>query len=169
MYFRTQVKNMFFRNIGPKVTVAVFALISFSMCRKSPCEEENPTLKFDSILYKQTVAADTLTLRTIFTDCQGDVGFANGTGGFDIETFLFERVDGQWAKFVPADLAFQNAFFSKIPFSEKVNSENYVEGILEQKFGAVRQNSDTIRFETMILDRAGNRSNTVTSSTFIFP
>jgi hypothetical protein len=50
-----------------------------------------------------------------------------------------------------------------------VNTDNKLVGTLEQKFGAVRQNSDTIRFQTSILDREGNRSNVITTPAFVLP
>ncbi|MDP4664275.1 MAG: hypothetical protein NWS74_11445 [Salibacteraceae bacterium] len=153
---------------GSKVMAAGIMLLGFCACKRETCDEPAPTLTFDTIFYQITPDADSLTLRTQFTDCQGDIGFENGTGGFDIETYLYEQINGQWILFEP-DSGQNIAFFSKIPFSEKVNTDNKLVGTLEQKFGAVRQNSDTIRFETNILDRAGNKSNVVTTPTFVMP
>lgn len=144
------------------------AVASLSACKNETCEEVAPTLEFDTLFYEVTEAADSLTIGTQFSDCQGDIGFPNGSGGFDIETYLYERIDGSWVLFEP-DSGANIAFFSKIPFSNKVNTDNKLVGTLEQKFGAVRQNSDTIRFQTNILDREGNRSNIVTTPPFVLP
>jgi hypothetical protein len=153
---------------GSNVIAAIVAVASLSACKRESCDEVAPTLEFDTIFYEVTEVADSLTIRAEFTDCQGDIGFPNGSGDFDIETYLYEQINGSWILFEP-DSGQSNAFFAKIPFSDKVNTDNKLVGTLEQKFGAVRQNSDTIRFQTSILDREGNRSNVITTPAFVLP
>lgn len=159
----------FVRNIAPKLLPVSLALLAATACKRETCEEEAPDLRFDTLIYKVTTPTDSLILRTRFVDCQGDIGFNDSTGGFDIRTYLFEYIDNEWKRFYPLDSADTVGFFAKIPYSDKVNSDVKLEGQLEQKFGAVKQNSDTIRFETHIFDRAGNKSNVVTTPTFVLP
>lgn len=143
--------------------------LAFASCKRETCEEEAPDLRFDTLIYKITTPTDSLILRTRFLDCQGDIGFSDSTGGFDIRTYLFEYINNEWQRFYPLDSADTVGFFAKIPYSDKLKENATLEALLEQKFGAVKQNSDTIRFQTFIIDRAGNKSNVVTTPTFVLP
>ena len=49
----------------------------------------------------------------------GACGVENGSGDFDIQTYLYEQIDGQWILFEP-DSGQNTAFFSKIPLSSSV-------------------------------------------------
>lgn len=114
-------------------------------------------------------AADSLIIKYSFEDCQGDVGLKPEDTGYNLRTRLFEMIDGEWVRFYPENLADTIAFFARIPHSDKVREGSKAEGFIEQRFGSIRQNSDTIRFETVLLDRAGNKSILVTTPVFVVP
>lgn len=126
-----------------------------------------PALSFDTIYYKATSEADSLYIVTQFSDCQGDIGNEENSY-LDIQTYLFELIDGRWVKFVSAD-SNEKAFYSKIPYTTKVNEGVELIGKVEQRIGAPKQNSDTVRFEISILDRAGHESNVVITPAFVYP
>ncbi|GAB4375235.1 MAG: hypothetical protein Kow0075_01460 [Salibacteraceae bacterium] len=142
-------------------------------CGQEKCEEPAPTLEFVRYKYQPKPAnvstvSDTLTIVTRFTDCQGDVG-SEDPEDKNLRTYLYEKINGQWQRYYPPDSVDSVAFFANIPYSKKVKQGVKVEGLLEQRFGAVRQNSDTIRFETYIIDREGNKSNRVLTPDTIIP
>lgn len=154
-------------NTVSKVIAAVLLASSISSCKKQTCDEPAPQLSFDTMYYKVTTEADSLYIVTQFSDCQGDI--ANEDNSYlDIHTYLYEQIGGQWVKFLSTD-SNDKAFFSKIPYTTKVNEGVELIGKVEQRIGAARQNSDTVRFEVSILDRAGHESNVVTTPTFVYP
>lgn len=157
--------------------LAALALaVTVVSCRREKCEEAAPTLEFDRYIFipaspNDPTATDSLIIRTKFTDCQGDVGLEeNENVGFqNLRTYLFERIDGEWLRYYPANLNDTVAFFARVPYSSKVQEGVKAEGFIEQGFGSVRQNSDTIRFETFLIDREGNRSLVVTTRDTVLP
>jgi len=143
-------------------------------CQKERCKEENPTLSFSDYTYIPKVegsgnATDSLIIKYAFEDCQGDVGLTEGDERYNLRTYLYELIHGEWQRFYPENLADTVAFFARVPTSSKVREGTKAEGFIEQRFGSIRQNSDTIRFETRLFDRAGNRSEQVTTPTFVIP
>lgn len=163
------------RNIFLPKVAALGCVLFFVTCRKSPCDGDKPSLEFSEFTYKLADAqkpqsTDTLKLFLKFTDCQGDVGIDPADSEEkNLHTRLYEFIGGEWVKFVPFNPADSNLLFVQIPASDKVKDGQRVEGIIEQPFGSLRQNSDTIRFETQLFDRAGNSSEVITTPQFIFP
>lgn len=155
--------------------LALVAIVGLSQCRIDKCEEVEPSIEFYKYVYfasdpTDPFAADSLVLYTQFVDCQGDVGLNGATDTTkNLHTYLFERIDGQWKRFEHSNPGDSVLFFSQVPKSNKLKEDQKAEGIIEQSLGSIRQNSDTIRFEVQLIDRAGNRSNKVTTPEFVFP
>lgn len=143
-------------------------------CKREKCDQPEPTLEFVEYVYlpddpNDIRTTDTLTLTFKFTDCQGDVGITDGSDVKNLQTVLFEQINGEWREFVPLDSSFTNLLYAQVPGSKKIKIGERIEGILEQPLGSIKQNSDTIRFETKLLDQEGNESETIVTPTFIFP
>jgi hypothetical protein len=159
-------------NITSKVAAIGLLVAANLACEKINCEEEAPSLAHDTLQLNDT--RDSLIFLLDFEDCQGDIGHIGQIDSNTIRsvrTFMFERIDGNWERWFPDNLDDTVGFFSVIPGSRKNREGWLLTGTIEQKFGLsnLRQNSDTIRFETYILDQAENKSNTVVSPSFIFP
>ncbi len=155
-----------------KVT-ALFGLLVLAGCQTDNCDEVAPTFEFHQFEYisadpNNPFAADTFVLWTKFEDCQGDIGISSGDRK-NLRTHLFEKLNGEWVKFMPLDSVDSNLLFAQVPTSNKVKDNQKAEGFIEQPFGSIRQNSDTIRFETQLVDREGNESPIVTTPVFVFP
>jgi len=152
---------------------AILLLLSLSIgCEKINCDREEPTLEHDTLRLND--ARDSLVFLLNFEDCQGDIGHIgdiDSTTIRSVRTFMFELIDGDWQRWYPLNLDDTVVFFSVIPGSRKNREGWLLKGVIEQKFGLsnLRQNSDTIRFETYIIDQAENKSNIVVSPAFIFP
>lgn len=158
-----------------KLAALAIALVIVS-CKREKCEEAAPTLEFDSYTYQladpaDPTTTDSLIIRTRFTDCQGDVGLKpdEDQGYHNLRTYLYERIDGEWQRYYPPNLDDTLALFARVPYSSKVKEGVKAEGFIEQKLGSVVQNSDTIRFETFLIDREGNRSPIVTTRDTVLP
>lgn len=160
--------------IWPKLAAlgCVFLMMG---CQKLTCDGDKPTVEFSSFDYKKAdpsrpQSTDTLKLFLSFSDCQGDVGIDPAKSkNKNLHTRLYEFIDGKWQKFIPFNPADSNLLYVQVPASEKVKDGQRVEGLIEQPFGSLRQNSDTIRFETQLFDREGNASEIITTPQFIFP
>ncbi len=161
-------------NVFSKLAAFVLFTALIMSCEQTNCDQEEPTLSFDTLMLNDS--RDTLIYTVKFSDCQGDIGHI---GAIDsnttrtVRTFLFERINGEWVRWfpLPENLSDTVAFFSVIPGSSKNRPGWLLEGTIVQDFGLanLRQNSDTIRFETFVLDNAENKSNRVVSNPFVFP
>lgn len=152
----------------------LLVVVLLAGCRFERCEEAAPELSFDSYEFKAAdpqdpTSTDTLIIKTRFIDCQGDVGLRETDEGFNLRTYLYEYLDGEWQRFYPDNLDDTTALFAKIPHSSKLKEGVKAEALLEQKLGGIRQNSDSVRFETYLFDREGNRSNTVLTPDYVLP
>ncbi|MEX2596151.1 MAG: hypothetical protein WEC59_04405 [Salibacteraceae bacterium] len=166
------MRNQLFYKVWSKLAaLSLMAWIAIG-CEKLNCEEEAPKLEHDTLRLND--ARDSLIFRLSFEDCQGDIGHigkidSNTTQS--VRTFMYELINGVWQRWYPLNLSDTVGFFAVIPGSNKNREGWLLKGIIEQKFGLanLKQNSDTIRFETYIFDKANHKSNTVTSPRFIFP
>lgn len=162
-----------FDNSAPKLAMVMLIMV-LTCCKIDHCDAPAPELKFEEFIYtpadpNDVKTTDTLILKTSFLDCQGDIGLKKEETGHNLRTYLYEWLDGNWVRFYPDNLDDTLTLFAAIPYSYKVKEGVKVEGFLEQKFGSIRQNSDTIRFRTFLFDREGNKSNEVVTPEFIFP
>lgn len=140
-------------------------------CKKIKCDEPAPTLKYDTLMLDES--RENLIFKTAFEDCQGDIGHLGAVDSNTIRsvrTYLYERIGGEWKRWYPSNLADTSSFFSIIPASKKNREGWLLKGTVVQKFPLVQlyQGRDTIRFETYIIDQAGNKSNRVQSVPYIF-
>jgi hypothetical protein len=155
-----------------KVAAIVSLFLGVIACEKINCDEPAPSLEHDTLRLNE--ARDSLLFVVSFEDCQGDIGHfgqVDSNTVRSVRTFMYEQINGAWERWRPINPADSVSFFSVIPGSVKNREGWLLKGKVEQKFGLsnLRQNSDTIRFETYIIDQAENKSNTVVSPTFVFP
>jgi len=159
-------------NIVTKLAVGAMLMPLFFACERQQCDEEPPTLTFDSLYVNRS--ADSLVFECAFVDCQGDIGHIGAIDSLtprSVRTYLFERIDGDWIRWYPPNLSDTVAFFAVIPGSAKNKEDWLLKGTIRQTFGLanLKQNSDTIRFETHIFDNAGHRSETVRTPAYVLP
>lgn len=160
--------------MASKVALALVVVATHS-CKKESCEEPTPELTFDRYDYQgvnvlDPTSTDTLRIYYQFVDCQGDISVAqNDDRTRNLQTFLYEKVGGEWSRFYPINLDDSTALWSQVPYSSKVREGQRSEGLIEQRFGSIRQNSDTIRFITRVVDRQGNKSEWVWTDPYVLP
>lgn len=163
--------NAYIKVASKVLAIAMVSMVCFA-CEKINCDRPEPTLEHDTLRINES--RDSLIFRLRFEDCQGDIGYEGDIESNtvrSVRTFMYEQIDGVWERWYPVNLSDTVSFFSVIPGSRKNREGWLLKGTIEQKFGLsnLRQNSDTIRFETYIIDQAGHKSNRVTSPEFIFP
>lgn len=149
-------------------------LSTLMSCEIEQCDQKEPTFEFHQFEYiaadpTNNFSTDTLVLWTKFVDCQGDIGIKDGDQTKNLQTFLFEKKNGVWEKFEPINPEDSILLFAEIPYSNQVRENQKAEGFIEQPMGSIKQSSDTVRFETQLIDRAGNKSEVVVTPEFVFP
>lgn len=150
----------------------LFTCVVSTSCDTDSCEEESPIISFDNYDYGifslgDSLFIDSLVIQIKFEDCQGDIGIKEGESGFNLHTYQYEWVNEEWQRVEPLNPGDTLAFFAKVPYSEKINEGNRLEGMIEQRFGSVKQRGDSIYFEMRLFDRAGNRSNLLETPVFV--
>lgn len=140
----------------------VFGLMSCSDEETFPL---TPVISFKSLeKFTAQSGADSLMLTFSFTDGDGDIGSAPAdTFGRDVYVRLFESNNG----------VFQEAPLSapleyRVPFLEPRGNNESLKGDIKINidYNVLRPN-DTIFYKVSLEDRAGNRSNEITTSTII--
>ncbi len=146
--------------------VAMAGLAFLAGCQDEDEYSDVPEIKFVSLeKFDYTTPFDSLSLTFSFTDGDGDLGVAsNDTATRDVIATMYEMKDGV---FVPWDDG--NPFLKyALPYMEPRGSNASLKGdiSISMSFNLLQPN-DTIKYDVYILDRAGNKSNTITTSTVI--
>lgn len=113
-----------------------------------------------------------------FTDGDGDVGFeqnvqdtgACDTNNYDLFLRYFEQVDGTFVEQFPDDPC--QPFHNALPYLTPEGQNKTLEGYIKSPFdysGFPKNNTDSIKFEVYITDRAGHSSNVVSSPSIFVP
>jgi hypothetical protein len=154
------VKNI----IGVVFGLSVMSLF-ISSCKKDDTFPVTPEITFVSLEKFISVSNnDSLELTFDFTDGDGDIGSpVSNTSSRDIFAKLFELKNGV---FVEANLAAPLEY--RMPYLEPSGNNKSLKGTVKINIDYnILQPNDTIRYEVYITDRAGHKSNTITTSTIV--
>ncbi|MCU0352460.1 MAG: hypothetical protein MUD08_01775 [Cytophagales bacterium] len=119
---------------------------------------------------------DTLFIVLFFQDGDGDLGLGENTTQFDFFANAFKQVNGQYIPFqssISSQLGFNGTLPRLVenarpgPIEGTVTYRLTIESLtdLDRRFDI--QPNDTLRFDIYVTDRAGNRSNTITTDPVI--
>ena len=148
----------------------MFALAS---CKKDDCDDPVPSLTYNSF----QIVGDSATLIHNFVDCDGDIGLANtdtlppfNYGGdyyYNLKVDLLIWEDNKW---VEADVDGEG-FNNRIPPINEETQEETIEGKVKYNMALqwLRFGSDSIRFRSVLVDRALNESTPAISKTIVLP
>lgn len=144
--------------------------LSIGMFSLSSCSDEEtypitPVIAFKSLEKFQSLSGlDSLVLTFSFTDGDGDIGSAaSDTFGRDVYARLFERNNGV---FEEAPLSAPLEY--RVPYLEPRGNNSSLKGDIRINidYNILRPN-DTIYYKVALEDRAGNRSNEISTATIV--
>jgi hypothetical protein len=145
----------------------------FVSCKQDDCDDPVPSLSYDSFV----VVGDSATLIHNFIDCDGDIGLSNSDtvtpfnfGGdyyYNLKIDLLVWENNEW---VVVDLEGEG-FNNRIPPIQEETQEETLEGKIKYNMPLLwlRVGGDSIRFRSVLIDRALNESNPTISKTIILP
>lgn len=154
----------------------MLGFLLLTSCNKEECSDPIPQIEFSSFVVTDSTNA---VLTISFKDCDGDVGLSRSdtTGPYSIDgdyyynLFLdyYEKQNGVWVKW--EDL--EPPFYYRVPRITIENPKNALIGDiqieLEPLYYVPFGNYDTLKFEITLVDRALNRSNTVSTDEIYKP
>ncbi len=136
-----------------------------SSCSDDETFPVTPVIAFKSLQKFQSLSGtDSLVLTFTFTDGDGDIGSAPADSfGRDVYAKLYERNNGV---FQEANLGAPLSY--RVPFLEPRGNNSSLKGdiLINMDYNILRPN-DTIYYMLYLEDRAGNKSNEITTSTII--
>lgn len=158
-----------------KISFALCLALMFVGCRKSGSFDDTPILTYKSyeFLEDASTGRDNYLLTIFFTDGDGDVGKFKGQpfdtcseSGYNFLIKYFEKVGSDFKEISPRDncLPFHNI----IPDITPEGQNKTLEGDIIATFpyaGFPLNITDSIRFEFILVDRSGKRSEPVQSET----
>jgi len=164
-----KLKNQKRYFINVSLLLIVVGLL-FSSCTKPEIYPNTPVIKYKSFeKIPTTTGIDNKGYLTIsFTDGDGDVGLKPedtlppyNLGSKYYYNFFIDYYEQQGDTFVKIDLPITNN--SRIPYIEPNLAEFGIKGEIEIEiyFNNIMSNSDSIKYEMYIVDRALNKSNVV--------
>lgn len=146
---------------------AFMAAVSvFWGCKKEDSYSKIPEIKFVSLeKFDYTTPFDSVVLTFSFTDGDGDIGVAStDTATRDVFAKLYELKNGNYEEWVIGTPILQYA----LPYMEPRGSNESLKGEISIAINYnILQPNDTIRYDVYIFDRAGNKSNTITTSSIV--
>lgn len=134
-------------------------------CKKEDEYPVEPVIAFrDFVKFKDTNGADSLQLTVSFTDGDGDIGNLENDQNPQSKLYsrYFEKINGV---FTEINLGFPPSGIPYVPVSGR--NKNISGDISVSLFANPLKVNDTVRYEVYITDRAGHKSNAVTSSELI--
>lgn len=155
-------------------------LFTFS-CRKSEKFPDTPSIEWVS--HERIPASgvpEEIVCNLYFTDGDGDIGSANkgafdtcNTDAYDLYIRYFEKSGGEFVEIFPKDTASCLYFHQKLPDITPEGQNKILEGNLFVPFVYLgypeKANVDSIKFEIILKDRAGRKSNVLTSPPIFIP
>ncbi|MGB0805943.1 MAG: hypothetical protein ACPGRC_04580 [Salibacteraceae bacterium] len=162
-------------NFGSKIILLVFVLgCIFTSCEKKRCDDPIPKMTFKNFVPSE-VDTGYYLLTFEFSDCDGDLGLADGQRILDENgeeqinnLFLdFYYVDNnQWVKY---DFDSAVGLDYRMPELSNSNQDPSLEGEIEQKLHPIFSLAgyDSVMFKSRILDNAGNYSNWVETPGYV--
>lgn len=148
----------------------LFISISNTSCVKESDFPVTPVIEFMSFEVFQN---DSAICFISFTDGDGDVGFAeNDTNAFRDLTmkYLYQKADGEFYPYdkLPGTSEFDTLFYDyKVPFLTPDGQFKALDGEIEIKLTAAplfAPTHDVVKFDIQLRDRAGNKSNIVSTN-----
>ncbi len=158
--------------VSSKLLFVVLLTVSMA-CRKSGSFSDTPFLEYRSHAFENESGTNrkTYTLTVYFTDGDGDIGLLDNTpldscneNAYNFLIRYFEQVGGVYEEVLPVDscLPFHNIIPNITPEGQNKTLEGDI--IAAFPYSGLPQNStDSIKFEFVLIDRAGNRSPAISS------
>jgi hypothetical protein len=144
------------------LSIGLFSLVS---CSDEETFPVTPVISFKSLEKFQSLSGlDSLVLTFSFTDGDGDIGSAvSDTFGRDVYARLFERNNGVFEE-APLSAPLQY----RVPYLEPRGNNSSLKGDIRISidYNILRPN-DTIYYKVLLEDRAGNRSNEISTATIV--
>ena len=144
------------------LSIGLFSLVS---CSDEETFPVTPAISFKSLEKFQSLSGlDSLVLTFSFTDGDGDIGSAaSDTFGRDVYARLFERNSGV---FEEAPLGAPLEY--RVPYLEPRGNNSSLKGDIRISIDYnIQRPNDTIYYKVLLEDRAGNRSNEITTATIV--
>ncbi len=172
----------FFSKIIFLVLLPVFLIFS---CRKRKCDEKIPAIAFKEFRQYYNSQGkpidDSAKIIITFKDCDGDIGLDEKDSvtpyDFNFELKYFEMVNGSWKGCqnktdscflvqINQNIQKRNGYFSfKIPMLTPKGQSKILEGEIGMTIAPLyfipSPDSDTIKYEVQLFDRALNGSNII--------
>jgi hypothetical protein len=156
-----------------KILFAFLLMASLVSCRKSGQFSDIPSLEYKRYSFESEPGTNrqNYVLTVAFTDGDGDIGILEGSqidscnlSDYNFLIRYFEKINGAYAEIPAADSCLP--FHNIIPDITPEGQNKILEGDIIAKFpysGLPLFNTDSIRFEFVLIDRAGHRSAPVKS------
>ncbi len=150
--------------------IIIAAVVGLCSCRPHKQYPIEPVLEFESIVKidNGTGIDDEAVLTVSFTDGDGDLGWdeyentdTSSENYYNYFITYFEKQNGVWV--TPEGL--ENNFHVRLPRFLSGNITEAIDGKIAHTVNINNYNSeyDTIHFECYVVDRAGHKSNVVTT------
>ncbi|MFM7175807.1 MAG: hypothetical protein ACKOKB_07650 [Bacteroidota bacterium] len=153
------------KNFVPSLLAVSIVLFAITSCSDEETFPVTPVIAFKSLeKYQSLSGLDSLVLAFSFTDGDGDIGSAaSDTFGRDVYARLFEMNNGV---FEEAPLSAPLEY--RVPYLEPRGNNSSLKGDIRINidYNVLRPN-DTIYYKVALEDRAGNRSNEISTATII--
>lgn len=118
------------------------------------------------------IVRPTLIHELYFTDGDGDIGDRLSLNGdscsidnYDIRSKYFRQVNGTFIEITPVDTC--TPFANHIPDLTPTGTNKVLEGTIFNPFDLFTPGPDSVKFEFVLVDRAGNSSNIVITPSLI--
>ncbi len=150
-------------------------------CQKDKAFPDTPNLKWvDYEIVPQNGPIDEIVLNLSFTDGDGDIGSGNqnifdtcNSQAYDLFIRYFEKVGGNYEEVFPVDTTSCLYFHQRLPDLTPEGQNKILEGNIFAPFiylGYPTNSSvDTIKFEVVLKDREGNKSQIASSPGIFIP
>lgn len=160
------------------------ALLLVTSCNDGPKFDDKPFIEWRSAVYEIDPSTNNskVIMTTYFTDGDGDVGREKSNfncennynlfiGDFDMYIRYYEKLSGTFVEVFPVDscLPFHNYLPNLTPQGQNKTLEGEVE--LRFNYTGLPQNAgvDSVKFELVLQDRSGKRSNIAFSPAVFIP
>lgn len=166
----------------PKILLYIFLLTSIlASCKKDKTFPDTPGLKWlDHEMVPESGPIDEIVLSLTFTDGDGDIGSGSenaydtcNSQSYDLFIRYFEKVNGNYTEVFPVDTSSCLYFHQRLPDITPEGQNKILEGTINAPFVFLgypsHANVDTIKFEAVLKDRAGNKSNIASSPGIFIP
>ena len=166
----------------PKILLlAVLLTSAFIGCKKGTAFPDTPKLKWvDYEVVPENGPIDEIVLNLSFTDGDGDIGSGSdnpydtcNAQSYDLFIRYFEKINGNYQEIFPVDTTSCLYFHQRLPDITPEGQNKILEGNIYAPFVYIgypsNGNVDTIKFEVVLKDRAGNKSNIASSPGLFIP